>query len=104
MPLSRLIRLRLFHLSVGGCVLLVLAGCSGGSSADAGKSSQQAARDCASLEPSDPYEDGSGHFAGYEWAEQNGGASCNGNSESFNEGCEQYSEQFAAYEQCQSQQ
>jgi hypothetical protein len=36
-----------------------------------------------------PYSDGTGHFAGYEWAERTGG-SCNGNSESFNEGCEEY--------------
>ncbi len=36
-----------------------------------------------------PYSDGSGHFAGYEWAERTGG-DCDGNSQSFNEGCEEY--------------
>ena len=36
-----------------------------------------------------PYSSGSGHFAGYEWAERTGG-DCSGNSASFNEGCEEY--------------
>ena len=36
-----------------------------------------------------PYSDGTGHYAGYEWAERTGG-SCDGNSQSFNEGCEEY--------------
>ncbi|MBT4937132.1 hypothetical protein HON22_04395 [Candidatus Peregrinibacteria bacterium] len=36
-----------------------------------------------------PYSQGTGHYAGYEWAERKGGA-CNGNSDSFNEGCEEY--------------
>jgi len=37
-----------------------------------------------------PYNEGSGHYAGYEWAEQNGVSSCGGNSNSFIEGCEEY--------------
>lgn len=36
-----------------------------------------------------PYSESSGHHAGYEWAERTGGA-CDGNSASFNEGCEEY--------------
>jgi len=36
-----------------------------------------------------PYSEGTGHYAGYEWAERTGGR-CNGNSRSFNEGCEEY--------------
>ena len=36
-----------------------------------------------------PYDAGSGHYAGYEWAERTG-RNCNGNSQSFNEGCEEY--------------
>ena len=36
-----------------------------------------------------PYSEGTGHYAGYEWAERTGG-SCNGNSTSFNEGCEEF--------------
>lgn len=37
-----------------------------------------------------PYSSGSGHYAGYEWAERKGGSSCGGNSQSFVEGCEEY--------------
>lgn len=40
-----------------------------------------------------PYDDGSGHSAGYEWAEENEVDSCGGNSNSFIEGCEEYLEQ-----------
>jgi len=40
-----------------------------------------------------PYADGSGHDAGFQWAEENGiddPAECGGNSVSFIEGCEEY--------------
>ena len=40
-----------------------------------------------------PYAEGTGHYAGYEWAERTGG-SCDGNSQSFNEGCEEYYNQI----------
>jgi hypothetical protein len=40
-------------------------------------------------EPENPYSPGSGHSAGYDWAERTGG-DCSGNSNSFNEGCEEY--------------
>jgi hypothetical protein len=40
-----------------------------------------------------PYPPGSGHHAGYEWARQNE-ALCASNSESFNEGCEEYRRQL----------
>jgi hypothetical protein len=102
MPKSRQMLRRFFHLSASACVLIAFAGCSRGGSSDPGKSSEYADRDCASLEPSNPYDDGSGHFAGYQWAEENGGASCNGNSDSFNEGCEEYGQQAMAYQRCKS--
>ena len=41
-------------------------------------------------------EDCSGHEAGYEWAEQNGitdESECDGNSNSFNEGCQAWVEE-----------
>lgn len=41
-------------------------------------------------EPENPYGSGSGHSAGYEWAEENNVSSCGGNSDSFIEGCEEY--------------
>lgn len=46
-----------------------------------------------------PYNDGSGHFAGYKWAEENDVDSCGGNSNSFIEGCEEYLEQKEYSEQ-----
>jgi len=41
-----------------------------------------------------PYSEGTGHYAGYEWAERTGGG-CDGNSQSFNEGCEEYHHQIS---------
>lgn len=41
-------------------------------------------------EPENPYDEGSGHSAGYEWAQENNVSSCGGNSDSFIEGCEEY--------------
>jgi hypothetical protein len=49
-------------------------------------------------EPSNPYDDGSGHSAGYEWAEENDVDDCGGNSQSFIEGCEEYVSQKEDYE------
>ena len=52
-------------------------------------------------EPENPYDEGTGHYAGYKWAEENGG-DCNGNSNSFNEGCEEYHSQEEEFESCQA--
>jgi hypothetical protein len=52
-------------------------------------------------EPENPYGDGGGHDAGFNWAEENGG-SCMGNSDSFNEGCEEYFSQLERYEACEA--
>ncbi len=49
-------------------------------------------------EPENPYNEGSGHSAGYEWAEENDVGSCGGNSDSFIEGCEEYLLQQENYE------
>ncbi len=43
-----------------------------------------------SKEQENPYSQGTGHSAGYEWAEKNDVSSCGGNSQSFIEGCEEY--------------
>jgi hypothetical protein len=48
--------------------------------------------------PENPYDEGSGHYAGYEWAERTGG-DCSGNSNSFNEGCEEYYSQQGEYDE-----
>jgi hypothetical protein len=53
------------------------------------------------VEPENPYDEGTGHYAGYKWAEENGG-DCNGNSNSFNEGCEEYHSQEDEYEDCEA--
>lgn len=45
-----------------------------------------------------PYEEGSGHSAGYEWAQEHEVESCGGNSESFREGCEEYQNQKSSEE------
>ena len=60
---------------------LLLTACQGGAGLDKQSVNQR--------EVANPYSDGTGHDAGYKWAERTGG-SCNGNSESFNEGCEEF--------------
>lgn len=49
------------------------------------------------IEPENPYNTGSGHSAGYEWAQENNVSSCGGNSNSFIEGCEEYLSQQEEY-------
>ena len=77
------------------CALL-LAGCS--SQKDPSSDENRGATVC--VEPENPYSQGTGHYAGYEWAERNGG-SCAASSQSFNEGCEEYDTQEEDYEECQ---
>ena len=64
------------------------------------KENSEASRDCDNLRPENPYSPGSGHYAGFEWAERNDPGACGGNSTSFIEGCEAYQEHVAAYENC----
>ena len=52
-------------------------------------------------EPENPYDEGTGHHAGYEWAENNSGT-CGGSSQSFTEGCEEQERQQAEYEECEA--
>jgi|ERR1035437_5846147 hypothetical protein len=56
--------------------------------------------DCSSLAPHDPYDEGSGHYAGFEWGAS--GNDCGGNSDSFITGCEEYQNQENAYRYCLS--
>lgn len=60
----------------------------------------QETKDCSSLEPDNPYNDGSGHYTGFKWGEN--GNTCGGNSDSFIEGCEEYERQEAAYATCEA--
>lgn len=76
-------------LSVGSLVVcLLLAGCSSGSTYSGNSQYEDTQQEAMG----NPYSEGTGHYAGYEWAERTGG-DCNGNSNSFNEGCEAYYEQ-----------
>lgn len=58
----------------------------------------ESSRNCR--EPENPYSEGTGHYAGFAWAEEKGAASCGGNSDSFIEGCEEYLRQVHEYEKC----
>lgn len=49
-------------------------------------------------EPENPYTPGTGHYAGWEWGEE--GNYCDGNSESFIEGCEEYDQAETDYFDC----
>jgi hypothetical protein len=74
---------------------MFVSGCGSDSKSEKGEGHAQAC-----TEPENPYSQGTGHYAGYKWAEEHGG-NCNSHSPSFNEGCEEYEEQEAEYEDCQ---
>ncbi len=71
----------------------LLFGCAGSPSETSG--------DKACTEPENPYDQGTGHYAGFEWAAEHGG-NCDTASPSFNEGCEEYQTQEDEYETCES--
>lgn len=80
--------------------LLVVVGCTSSSSPEKANE-EETARHCT--EPQNPYDEGTGHYAGYEWAETNNPGSCGGRSQSFIEGCEEYHHQESEYEDCEAQ-
>ncbi|HAT68391.1 MAG: hypothetical protein A2481_03260 [Candidatus Yonathbacteria bacterium RIFOXYC2_FULL_47_9] len=61
-------------------------------------SSYKESKDCSNLEPDNPYDEGGGHYAGFQWGEN--GNFCDGNSSSFIEGCEEYETQEESYQAC----
>ena len=69
-----------------------------------GKSSKSNEEGVASncTEPENPYDAGTGHYAGYEWAQSHGSGSCSSSSQSFNEGCEEYETQESGYQECEA--
>lgn len=91
---------------LGHCVLallfLAVVGCSD-SGSDSANGLSGTSRDCGELEPTNPYAVGSGHYAGFEWAEARDVGSCDGNSTSFIEGCEEYLRQTEALGTCESE-
>jgi hypothetical protein len=76
-------------------LLLVSYGCDSNKPASTSKKTK--VENCVS--PQNPYNDGGGHDAGFNWAAEKGGG-CNGNSDSFNEGCAEYHRQMNKYNKC----
>lgn len=74
---------------------MFLSGCE--KSPAAAPSKKTKIEDC--IPPHNPYNDGGGHDAGFNWAAENGG-DCNGNSDSFNEGCAEFHRQLNEYNEC----
>lgn len=75
--------------------IVFLSGCSANSYDSLG---DESVKGCES--PSNPYNDGGGHDAGFNWAEEKDVGSCGGKSDSFIEGCEEYLRQQSRYEKC----
>ncbi len=90
----------LLPLTVAGVLLTV--GCKSTAPSDSSGSIGDAASAPNCVEPENPYDEGSGHYAGYEWAQSSGSGTCGGNSQSFIEGCEEYENQEAEYEECEA--
>ena len=80
----------------GILLVFIISGCEKAPST-ATPTKQKKAEDCVA--PQNPYNDGGGHDAGFKWAEENGG-DCDGNSESFNEGCAEFVRQLEEYNEC----
>ena len=77
--------------------LLLIVGCTSSKHSD----SEEEEAGAACTEPENPYAQGTGHYAGYEWAENNSGT-CGGSSQSFTEGCEERERQESEYEECEA--
>jgi len=90
----------LLPLTVAGLVLIV--GCKTSPPSPSFESNETAASNPKCTEPENPYDEGSGHYAGYEWAKSDGSGTCDGNSQSFIEGCEEYESQAAKYQECEA--
>lgn len=76
------------------CITVLLSACSTNSYSDDYDGESQGFSD--TFHGRDCVEDCSGHDAGYQWAENNSvtnSSDCEGNSNSFNEGCQVYVEE-----------
>ena len=80
-------------------LMMFLTACDSGSTASSSKRSESVSSKEECAEPQNPYADGGGHDAGFNWASENG-EECNGNSDSFNEGCAEYHRQLEQYNDC----
>ena len=81
--------------------LFVLGGCG---SSESSKKDEEGGAVSVCTEPENPYSEGTGHYAGYEWAERHRSGPCNTSFLSFNEGCEEYENQESEYQGCESRQ
>src|SRR5436309_1837293 len=93
--------MRQFSLALALVGMSLLLGCTSSSSTSSDSSDNDEAAPVNCTEPENPYDAGSGHYAGYEWAEEHNPSSCGGSSRSFIEGCEEYQEQESAYQECE---
>lgn len=69
--------------------ILIFSACSGGNGGGKYDDYQEPAEEIVES----PYSDGTGHDAGFQWAEEKGitdPSDCGGDSDSFIEGCEEY--------------
>jgi hypothetical protein len=94
--------MRRFSLPLTVAGLMLIVGCRSTAPSNSSDSNGEAASAPNCTEPENPYEEGSGHYAGYEWAESSGSGTCGGNSQSFIEGCEEYESQEDAYQECEA--
>jgi hypothetical protein len=95
-------RVRRFLMPMMVAALMLIAGCRSSAPSESNSDDRKAASSGKCSEPENPYDEGTGHYAGYEWAQSNGTGTCGGNSQSFTEGCEEYENQEAEYEQCEA--
>ena len=54
------------------------------------------------VEPSNPFNDGGGHDAGFNWAEDNDAECPADHGDSFHEGCEEYHVQRERFDACEA--
>jgi hypothetical protein len=87
-------------LTVAGLMLTI--GCKSSAPSNSSDSNGETTSATKCTEPENPYDEGSGHYAGYEWAESRGSGACGGNSQSFIEGCQEYESQEAEYQECEA--
>jgi hypothetical protein len=96
-------RLKKVQYPILGLILAALSvlcvGCTS-STSPVNNSEDETSQHCT--EPENPYEEGTGHYAGYEWAQTNNPGPCGGGSQSFIEGCEDYESQESQYEECEA--
>ena len=80
---------------------MLIAGCKSSPPSGSYDSGGKAGSSANCAEPENPYDEGSGHYAGFEWAQENDPGFCDGNSQSFTEGCEEFQRQQAKYDNCE---